>query len=185
MATPDDRPADACLRTGREVRLPAAQPTYDGMDGLKEPRTVTGAVHVPYTVERDEDGFWCAHAQLRPGVGANGEGDSREAAVADLREALDGLIAEFGSPQEFTRLQSTWSDATSPVPTWRAPSPEASCFGRLPCQSDDSAISVAVYAGRNRAAALPRVPPSPGVALAGVAALLRTEDRQARSANLA
>jgi len=69
---------------------------------LKEPRTMTRAVHVPYTVEQDEDGVWCAHAQLRPGVGANGEGDSREAAVADLREALEGLIAEFGPPQELT-----------------------------------------------------------------------------------
>ena len=63
---------------------------------------MTRAVHVAYTVEQDEDGVWCAHAQLRPGVGANGEGDSREAAVADLREALEGLIAEFGPPQELT-----------------------------------------------------------------------------------
>jgi predicted RNase H-like HicB family nuclease len=39
---------------------------------------------------------------LRPGVGANGEGDSREAAIADLREALEGLIAEFGPPLELT-----------------------------------------------------------------------------------
>jgi predicted RNase H-like HicB family nuclease len=69
---------------------------------LKEPRTMTRAVHVPYIVEQDEDGVWCAHAQLRPGVGANGEGDSREAAVADLRKALEGLIAEFGAPQELT-----------------------------------------------------------------------------------
>jgi predicted RNase H-like HicB family nuclease len=60
------------------------------------------AVHVPYTVDQDEDGVWCAHAQLRPGVGANGEGDSPEAAVADLREALTGLIAEFGIPDELT-----------------------------------------------------------------------------------
>ena len=59
---------------------------------------MTRAVHVPYTVEQDEDGVWCAHAQLRPGVGANGEGDTPEAAVADLREALEGLIAEFGAP---------------------------------------------------------------------------------------
>ena len=63
---------------------------------------MTRAVHVPYTVDQDEDGVWCAHAQLRPGVGANGEGGSREAAVADLREALEGLIAEFGPPQELT-----------------------------------------------------------------------------------
>lgn len=40
--------------------------------------------------------------QLRPGVGANGEGDSREAVTADLREALIGLIAEFGAPDELT-----------------------------------------------------------------------------------
>lgn len=57
-------------------------------------------VHVPYTVGQDEDGVWCAHAQLRPGVGAHGEGDSAAAAVADLRQALEGLIAEFGPPDE-------------------------------------------------------------------------------------
>lgn len=62
------------------------------------------AVHVPYTVQQDEDGVWCAHAQLRPGVGANGEGDSREAAIADLREALIALIAEFGPPDELTLM---------------------------------------------------------------------------------
>ena len=50
----------------------------------------------------DEDGVWCAHAQLRPRVGATGEGDNREAAIADLREALEDLVAEFGAPQELT-----------------------------------------------------------------------------------
>jgi len=44
------------------------------------------AVHGPYTVDQHEHGVWCAHAQLRPGVGANGEGNSGEAAIADLRE---------------------------------------------------------------------------------------------------
>ena len=63
---------------------------------------MTQAVHVPYTVEHDEDGVWCAYAQLRPGVGAHGEGDTPEVAVADLREALEGLISEFGVPQELT-----------------------------------------------------------------------------------
>lgn len=63
---------------------------------------MTQSVHIPYTVDQDEDGVWCAHAQLRPGVGANGEGDSPEAAVADLREALTGLIDEFGVPDELT-----------------------------------------------------------------------------------
>ena len=65
---------------------------------------MTQTVHVPHTIEQDEDGVWCAHAQLRPGVGANGEGDSREAAVTDLREALTGLIAEFGIPEELTLM---------------------------------------------------------------------------------
>jgi len=60
-------------------------------------------VHVPYAVEQD-DGVWCAHAQLRPSVGAHGEGDSREAAIADLREALIGLIVEFGIPDELTLI---------------------------------------------------------------------------------
>lgn len=59
-------------------------------------------MHVPYAVQQDEDGVWCAHAQLRPGVGAHGEGDTPEAAVADLREALGGLLEEFGAPDELT-----------------------------------------------------------------------------------
>jgi predicted RNase H-like HicB family nuclease len=63
---------------------------------------MTRAVRVPYTVEQDEDGVFCAHAQLRPGVGADGEGDTPEAAVADPHEALEGLIADFGVPQELT-----------------------------------------------------------------------------------
>jgi len=54
---------------------------------------MTRAVHVPYTVEQDEDGVWCAHAQPRPGVGANGEG-----------ETLEGLVAEFGAPDELTLM---------------------------------------------------------------------------------
>ena len=62
---------------------------------MAEPRTVT----VPVVVERD-DGVWCAHAQTRPGVGAHGEGDTEDAALDDLREALLGLIAEFGAPRE-------------------------------------------------------------------------------------
>jgi len=59
-------------------------------------------VHVPYVLEQDEDGVWCALAQLRPGVGAVGDGDTPEAAVADLREALTVLLAEVGPPPELT-----------------------------------------------------------------------------------
>ena len=65
---------------------------------MAETRTVT----VPVIVERDEDGVWCAHAQLRPGVGAHGEGATEEDALDDLREALTGLIAEFGVPRELS-----------------------------------------------------------------------------------
>jgi predicted RNase H-like HicB family nuclease len=59
-------------------------------------------VHVPYTLEQDEDGVWCASAQLRPGVGAVGDGATREAALYDLREALQALIAQVGVPDELT-----------------------------------------------------------------------------------
>ncbi len=63
---------------------------------------VTRVVHVPYVVEQDEDGVWCASAQLRPGVGAVGDGATAEAAVADLRDALEALLAEVGPPDELT-----------------------------------------------------------------------------------
>jgi len=59
-------------------------------------------VHVPYTLEQDEDGVWCASAQLRPGVGAVGDGATPEEAIADLREALTALIEEVGAPPELT-----------------------------------------------------------------------------------
>lgn len=44
------------------------------------------AVHVPYAIGQDEDGVWCAHSQLRPGVGAHGEGATAGEAIGDLRE---------------------------------------------------------------------------------------------------
>jgi predicted RNase H-like HicB family nuclease len=59
-------------------------------------------VHLPYVLEQDEDGAWCASAQLRPGVGAVGDGDTPEAALEDLREALQALLAEVGLPDELT-----------------------------------------------------------------------------------
>ena len=63
---------------------------------------MTRAARIPCTVEPHQDGAWCAQAQLRPGAGAHGAGNSREAAIADLRQALDGLTAEFGPPQQLT-----------------------------------------------------------------------------------
>ena len=62
----------------------------------------TTTVTVPIVVQRDEDGGWCAHAQLRSGVGAHGEGDTEEAALDDLGQALTGLIEEFGVPRELS-----------------------------------------------------------------------------------
>jgi predicted RNase H-like HicB family nuclease len=75
---------------------------YDGETTSEGVLVMSRVVHVPYSVEQDEDGVWCAHAQLRPRVGAHGEGDTSEAAIADLREALTGLIEEFGVPDELT-----------------------------------------------------------------------------------
>jgi predicted RNase H-like HicB family nuclease len=57
---------------------------------------------VPYVVEQDEDGVWCASAQLRPGVGAVGDGATQEEALADLRDALAALIDVVGVPDELT-----------------------------------------------------------------------------------
>jgi len=65
---------------------------------MAEPCSVT----VSILVEQDEDSVWCAHAQLRPGLGAHGEGDTEEAALADLSEALTGLIDEFGVSRELS-----------------------------------------------------------------------------------
>ena len=67
-----------------------------------ENRRGTRVVHVPYVVAQDEDGVWCASALLRPGVGAVGDGPTAEAAVADLRDALEALLAEVGPPDELT-----------------------------------------------------------------------------------
>ena len=77
-------------------RQPVAESRY--RNHMAESRTVT----VPVVVELDEDGVWCAHAQLRPGLGAHGEGDTEEAALEDLRKALTGLIEEFGVPRELS-----------------------------------------------------------------------------------
>lgn len=55
---------------------------------------------VPYTIEQGEDGSWRAHAQIRPGVGARGEGETPDAALADLRVAFAVLAQEFDTPAE-------------------------------------------------------------------------------------
>lgn len=57
-------------------------------------------VHVPYTLDRDEDGVWCAHAWLGSSGGANGNGATPEEAVADLREAVQMVLDEDGVPEQ-------------------------------------------------------------------------------------
>jgi predicted RNase H-like HicB family nuclease len=64
-----------------------------------QPKTV----HVPYTLEQDEDGIWCAHAWLGESGGANGNGPTPEEAVADLREAVEMVIGEDGIPEQLAR----------------------------------------------------------------------------------
>ena len=61
---------------------------------------MTRQIHVSYTVEQDEDGVWAAEAALTPDAFANGQGDTREAAVEDLREAIAVLAAEVGVPEQ-------------------------------------------------------------------------------------
>ncbi len=63
---------------------------------------MTRTVHIPYVLEQDEDGAWCARASLQPGVTAFGEGDTQEEALADLRDGVIGLLEEVGPPQEMT-----------------------------------------------------------------------------------
>ena len=57
-------------------------------------------LHVPYTVSEDEDGVWCAHAWLGSSGGANGNGATREEAIADLRAAVQTVLDEDGVPEE-------------------------------------------------------------------------------------
>jgi predicted RNase H-like HicB family nuclease len=59
-------------------------------------------LHVPYVIEQDEDGAWCASAQLRPGVATSGGGPTREGAVDDLKSGLELLIEETGIPDVLT-----------------------------------------------------------------------------------
>jgi predicted RNase H-like HicB family nuclease len=73
-----------------------------GRDGCAILDHMSRIVHVPYVVQQDEDGAWCAAAQLRPGAGAVGQGLTREGAIADLRAGLELLIEEVGVPDELT-----------------------------------------------------------------------------------
>ncbi|MFG1816747.1 type II toxin-antitoxin system HicB family antitoxin [Kribbella sp. NPDC049174] len=64
-------------------------------------------VTVPYTIEQDENGVWCAQAALLPDAFANGQGDTREAAIEDLRAGMAVLAEEVGVPQQLTVVVET------------------------------------------------------------------------------
>jgi len=57
-------------------------------------------IHVPFTVEQDENGSWSAAAALTPDAFANGQGETREAAIDDLKEAIALLAEEVGAPDQ-------------------------------------------------------------------------------------
>lgn len=57
-------------------------------------------ITVPFTLVQDENGAWCAAAALTPEAFANGEGDSREAAIDDLKAAIALLATEVGVPEQ-------------------------------------------------------------------------------------
>jgi hypothetical protein len=88
--------------------MPAVRPHYPGRHTVLvrgRPTScnavcVTHVVHIPYVVEQDEDGAWCASAMLRPGVGAFGEGATSGEAITDLRAALETLLEVVGPPTE-------------------------------------------------------------------------------------
>jgi predicted RNase H-like HicB family nuclease len=57
-------------------------------------------ITVPFTVSQDENGAWCAAAALTPEAFANGEGETREAAIEDLKAAVALLAEEVGVPEQ-------------------------------------------------------------------------------------
>jgi predicted RNase H-like HicB family nuclease len=59
-------------------------------------------ITVPFTVDQDENGDWYATAALTPNAFANGQGDTREAAIEDLRSAITLLAEEVGVPEQLT-----------------------------------------------------------------------------------
>ncbi|WP_427890908.1 hypothetical protein ACQHIV_01515 [Kribbella sp. GL6] len=59
-------------------------------------------ITLPFTVSQDENGAWCAAAALTPDAFANGEGDTREAAIEDLRAAITLLTETVGVPEQLT-----------------------------------------------------------------------------------
>jgi hypothetical protein len=68
----------------------------DGLDDDAVSMNVPADVLVPYVVEQDEDGAWCAYAPVRPGVAAFGDGLTRQDALDDLKVGLAALLGVVG-----------------------------------------------------------------------------------------
>jgi predicted RNase H-like HicB family nuclease len=86
----------------------AADAAGDAVSTVATPLRVStveymATVHVPITVEQDEDGVWCAHAWLGSSGGANGNGATPDEAIADLREAVEMVIDEDGVPAQLAQ----------------------------------------------------------------------------------
>jgi hypothetical protein len=65
--------------------------------------TAPGPLNVPFSVEQDSDGIRCAHAWLGSSGGANGNGATREEAIADMRAAVQMVMEEDGISGEGDR----------------------------------------------------------------------------------
>jgi len=85
------------LHAGKPPQRSARRYPHSAKGGYIDGVTI---LHVPYTVEQDEDGIWCAHAWLGESGGANGNGDTPDEAVADLRQAVQMVIDEDGVPEQ-------------------------------------------------------------------------------------
>ncbi|WP_020386348.1 hypothetical protein [Kribbella catacumbae] len=57
-------------------------------------------IHVPFVISQDEDGVWITEAALTPQAFANGSGPTREAAIEDLKEAIEVLAESVGVPEQ-------------------------------------------------------------------------------------
>lgn len=59
---------------------------------------------IPYILEIDEDGAFCARAYLLPGALALGEGTTREEALEDLKKGLEALATSELSQEILRKL---------------------------------------------------------------------------------
>lgn len=82
----------------RPLAAASAQPRGTLVYGVPIIDSVIRVVRVPYVVEQDGDGVWCASARLRPCVATFGERPMWEAAMADLGAGLGLPLDEVYGP---------------------------------------------------------------------------------------